>query len=328
MAVRNRIGGPDNSLARAALLALGFAAAAELALYRIADPTLSHIPNSALGLSGHVVHEAGQRAFEATAILVVACAALAAWTARRPEPAIAGALGLALASVALATLAPTASIALLARSLLVLSVAAIAASAVVRRDPRWALAHSVAVIAVLAGQWPLLVEDVTEAAGGGLPTGTLGPATVAEVAFLLATALFVAAQLRRRSPTASAWIVSAGAGVLAAVLLARHPDYAAIISTWAVGATLALPPFAYIAAASCTGLLAVEWLREPETRPLAVGLVLLATAALQPAVVHHNLTAALALAVLASPAAVPLRRDAALAPLTSRLSVVEVGGHS
>jgi hypothetical protein len=313
---------------RSILLAAAIAAAAELALYRVTLPVASHIPGADLGGAGRGLEVAAQLAFHATAVLVIAGAALLARHTIHSRPALSIALAAALASVAIATALPGGWAELVARGVLLIALALVVASAWTRLPAAFALAHAAAALAVLAGQWPLLLEDAAEATGTSGTTAAAVSSSVGELALVLTPVLFALAYMRWRSPSGAAWAAAAGAGLLVAALLARQPDYAAIVSTWAVGATLSLPPFLYIVAATCTALVTVDWLREPATRPLAAGLVLLAVAALQPGVVHHNLTAVLALALLATPLVAIARPVAARARGGDPWMMAEVGGHS
>lgn len=327
MAAQRGTAGPQTIRPHVVVLAAAIAATAELLIYRVTLPVISHIPGSDLGTVGSVVEGIGQRSFEATAVLVIAGAALIAFTALRSQPTLAVALVAALASVAIGLTTSSEWAALAARALLVGAVAAVAAHAWTSLPVPLALAHGGAVVAVLAGQWPLLVQDAA-ATTGDVISGTLVSANIGELALVLTPALFAVAYLRGGSPSRSTWVVAAGVGLIAAALLARRPDYSAIISSWAVGATLSLPPFLYVVSASCLALVMLGWLREPAARPYAAGLVLLAAAALQPAVVHHNLTAVVALVLLAVPPE-QATEPAALHPTRRKTWIAaEVGGTS
>ncbi|MEZ4503617.1 MAG: hypothetical protein R3C39_13405 [Dehalococcoidia bacterium] len=284
---------------RSLVLAAGLAAAAELVLFRVAVPVLSHMPGAGLAGVGSMLTAVAECSFKATAVLVLASAALVALRLARSEPAVAVALVAAFGGVTVETLASGGWASLTARAALVSAIGVVIAAAWTRLPLLFGAAHAAAALAVLGGQWPLLVKDAAAVAGSAASTGTTVSTSVGELAFVFAPVLFAVALVRGHSPTRGSWIGGAAAGLFVASLLARRPDYAAIISSWAVGVTLSLPPFIYIVSAACAGLVAIEWLHAPATRPLAAGLVLLAAAALQPAVVHHNLTAVLALVVLA-----------------------------
>ncbi|MEZ4552278.1 MAG: hypothetical protein R3B59_00040 [Dehalococcoidia bacterium] len=286
---------------RSLVLAAGVAAAAELVLFRVAVPVLSHIPGAGLANVGPMLAAVAERSFRATAILVLASAALLTRRLARSEPAVAVALVAAFGGVTVETLASGGWASLVARAALVSAIGMVIAAAWTRLPPLFSAAHAAAALAVLGGQWPLLVKDAAAVAGSAANTGTMVSASVGELAFVFAPVMFAVALVRGHSPTRAAWIGGAVTGLLVASLLARRPDYTAIISSWAVGVTLSLPPFIYIVSAACAGLVAIEWLHAPATRPLAAGLALFAAAALQPGVVHHNLTAVLALVLLATP---------------------------
>ncbi len=106
------------------------------------------------------------------------------------------------------------------------------------------------------------------------------------------------------------WGGALAGGVVAAGAIVFGDSFAAVGATWAIGATLALPPMLYIAGAAGFGLVVATWVTRDAARPLVAALVLLAVAGIQPAVIHHSLTALLALAVLACPSvAAPLSAD-------------------
>jgi len=79
---------------------------------------------------------------------------------------------------------------------------------------------------------------------------------------------------------------------------AREPATVAIVSLWATGVTMSLPPVLYIVGFGLVAFAAFSWLRSPASRPLSIGLALLVVAGLQPQALHHGVTAFLGLVLL------------------------------
>ncbi len=193
----------------------------------------------------------------------------------------------------------------------------------------WAMraAAASASVALLAGAYPLFATRAHELSLVRLPIGAT-PLTIAEAA-ILATAvlLFVAARpwaSRRR-------IVVLGAGAAAAALVGvasiAAPATVAILALWGVGVTMSFPAPVYVVAFGAAVAAAVAFALDHETRPVAVAIVLLAVAGLQPTVTQYNIPALIGMVILAfgAPAAVPARRG-------ERVSVPEasanlVAGH-
>ena len=94
--------------------------------------------------------------------------------------------------------------------------------------------------------------------------------------------------------------LTVGAAVAAAALVS---DRTPLVALWASGATLWMPSLVYIGAGAAVGLLLANWLPNRSTRHLAAGLALLAVAGIEPTLVHHNVTALVALLALAAPTA-------------------------
>lgn len=182
-------------------------------------------------------------------------------------------------------------------------------------------------VALLAGAYPLFATRAHELSLAKLPVGAM-PLTVAEAA-IIATAmlLFVAAR-----PWSSRHRVAAlGAGVAAAALVGAAsiaaPATVAILALWGVGVTMSFPAPVYVLAFGAAAAAAVAFALDDDTRPLAVAVVLLAVAGLQPTVTQYNIPALIGMVILAfgAPAAVPARR-------ARRMSVPEsadslVAGH-
>ena len=72
--------------------------------------------------------------------------------------------------------------------------------------------------------------------------------------------------------------------------------------------TLSLPAPLYIIAGAAAAFTLVSWSDDPSTRHLAIGFVLLVVAGVHVSVLHHNLTALAALALLAEQPAMVQRR--------------------
>jgi hypothetical protein len=86
--------------------------------------------------------------------------------------------------------------------------------------------------------------------------------------------------------------------VLAVAAYAREPSTVAIVSLWATGVTMSLPAVLYLAAFGAIVSAVYAWLPRPETRHLGIAAVLLAVSGLQPQVLHHEVTAIVALTLL------------------------------
>jgi hypothetical protein len=286
---------PAELLAPAVLLAGALAASglAELLLQRVVYRVGVHIPRSGAFLE---VYEAatwlGDLAFRLTAALLAPAALLlAAHLLRQRSRAILGA-GI---------------VALLGLNLLVwpLGVDAVrgAVPILFAGGAAWAVGQS------LAGGGPLAPRGAVAAAGAALVLGAYrggldAPGAVSafqlasEAAMLVAAGLlFLAARpsIRGRLPAFTA--VSLTGAVV--VVFAREPATVAIVSTWASGITLSLPPVLYLGALAAATLAVVAWLRRASTRHLGTGVLLLAVAGLQPQVLHHYVTALMGLALLA-----------------------------
>ena len=300
------------------VLAAALLGLAEVALGRMVAPALSHIPTSSLGQHiGQAADAGGASALSATALLVIAAALTFAIGQFGRDRAASLPLAAAVSATTLMALDPGHGGATAGRIVLVCAATAVAGVAMARL-PRWhAAAVAVAALAVIAGQWPLVAEALAAGGGGAAADPGNAAAGVAELSLVTVPILLAFALLQERRPPRGAWVTAVAASVLSAALLAREPSYTAILSTWATGATLSLPPFLYIFAAGCAALVLASSLSERSSHHLAAGLVLLAVAGVQPALVHHNLTALLALALLATP---PVRRlvAARAAPLDAR----------
>jgi len=120
--------------------------------------------------------------------------------------------------------------------------------------------------------------------------------------------------------------VAVGAGVVAGALVGvasiAAPATVAILALWGVGVTMSFPAPVYMVAFGAAVAAAVEFVLGEETRPLAVAIVLLAVAGLQPTVTQYNIPALIGMVILAlgAPAAVSARR-------AERVSVPEAAGN-
>lgn len=285
----------------ALLVAAATLGVAELALYRVVAPILSHIPDGTV--SHHLVDAArlsGERAFHGTALLVVlGTVAYLVADGRRPATKVLIAAVLTTTLLAAVSTAPAAR--LVAHATFMVAVAALAGTALADRTRVYALAVTAAALSLLAGRLPLVLDAVA-AVRGGLDSGggVATAATAAEAAFLLVPLLLAIELVRRRSPPLGAWFAAVAASLVVAAVLASSPVYTAIVSRWATGVTLSLPVPLYVTAAGALALVLTTCLATASHRLLAVGLVLFVVAGTEPAVVHHNITAVLALALMAT----------------------------
>ncbi len=276
-----RVSAASGSLARILLLATASFGAVEVLIQRVGVPAMSGAAAPAgVGTAASAV---GETAAAATVVLVLAAAlgalAVTGWPLRA---------ALVLAGVALAT-------------------SQLVESAGLEWLTRAGFAGAL-LVAAYSAQGPTLARMGVLALGLGAFAGQaaltwseMGPALRGAGEALLAVALILLGSSEAaRRPTARAWIGAAIGGLLVASALIAQPGYTALAALWAWGAPLSLPPFAYMLAGAAAGLLLAAWLDDPARRHLAAALVLLAVAGLTPALVHHNLTAVLAVAVLAA----------------------------
>ena len=276
--------------------AAALAGIAELTLSRVIGPVVAHIPSAATTPTvARAVTSAGQYATAITAVLILMAAftlIVALWRDRRLLAAV-FALAVSSAAILLFASAPEWS---LVGHLAVIATCIIAVTAL-GPVSRW-YAGGVAALAVLivAGQVPLLLNAIGARGWFGLDAGAavLGR-SLAETAMVVVPIAFVAMEITRRRPKPMAWLFGGIAAAITATAITVVPDYTAILSVWAAGVTLSLPPVAYILAAGCVGVLLATWLPDSGSRHLAAALVLVLVAGLQPVVVHHNITALVAL---------------------------------
>lgn len=312
----DRIDGQAPALSGLALPVLAAAATfgfAELALNRLVSPVLAHIP-TAHGARRIVetIDAGGELAFHATASLVVLGGTVFVATAFRRSPLFAAMLAASIALTLLAGFAGGAAILLLAQSAAAVAIVAVIARSLASGASPHRLAVVAAAVALLAGRMPYLLDAAADAAGGSGSAATTGAwITLAELAFVATPMLFAAGVILSSRGTVSrpaSWIVAGGAALIGTAIVAVEPDYSAILSAWAVGVTLSLPAPLYIIAGAAAAFTLVSWSDDPSTRQLAIGFVLLMVAGVHVSVLHHNLTALAALALLAEQPAMVQRR--------------------
>lgn len=284
--------GPTTTLVRHLVPTFAIAAAAagivEVAVARVGAPLLGFLaPDGAA--AGAILEAVGRGATAATALLVVAATGLIVGWHRGTLTAIAlpfGALVLTLTATA------NASPGLLAASHLATAAAVyglVLGNQGSGSGGRTAL--TLGAVAVVAGQLSFL-------AAGGASTGLHRLAQAALILLPAVTAWNLRSMVGRFT-----W-VAAGAGAVAmwAALAVRSPEMA-MLSTWAIGATLAIPALTLVAAAAGWVALAGAAIRRPGLHLVVAGVVLLWVAGVQPTAVHHNLTGLLGVMVLAGLAA-------------------------
>lgn len=273
---------------------------AELAVSRTLAPTLAHLPQQVLDPRvGELAQLLGSRAFAGVAVLIVLAAlaylATATWRAR-PIPLL---TALCVIAAAVATMIDAPAAAVLASATMMAAAAGIAAATVASARRAIALPVLAAAVSLTAARLPLLIGDLSP--GGGLDAGRVaGAYSVAEASFIAVPILLALAIARGRVPGA-AIVAALTVALLATLTMVGSPAYAAILSTWAVGVTLSLPLPFYIAAAGASAFVLARSAVDQRIRGLGVGLVLFAVAGAHPSLIHHNITAALALVLLSSP---------------------------
>jgi hypothetical protein len=279
---------------RAALsrLAIAFTSAAaisglvEVLVDRIASPALV----GALGTSALTAISAltwvGTLAVSVTAVLVLLAVLLITVLTRDRQRVFAVATGIAVVATVLAGLLGGTSLLVVHISVSVAAVACLVMG-VRRASVGYSAALWAVTLAVVAGQWSLT----------GFGSGpTLASRAVGEAALVLAVVLFALTVFRSsRQGLAPLFGLAAGVGI---ALVSLVSSYTPLVALWATGAMLWLPSLAYVVAAAAAGYLLVSWLSDRTTRHLAAGLVLLLVAGVEPTLVHHSVTALLALVTL------------------------------
>ena len=261
-------------------------AGAEILLDRIGAALVAYLAPTSPGLA-RILEAAGTAAAGTTALLVIAAAA--ALGAARSRTRLARTLLLTATFVTLiVSVTPGTGGAVLVHSLVVAGAAALAVEAESRGVMRAAIVS--AALGVALGQVPFLAPGL-----GDWALVRIG----AEAGLLAAVALAGMAWTRRSA--AAPWLAGAIAATAASTLILARPAFTAMLSTWALGATLALPLLAYIAAAWGAGVLLWGARTDRAIRLVAAGLALLWVAGTAPTAIHHNLSALLGLLLLTIP---------------------------
>jgi hypothetical protein len=300
------------SWVRTLAFAAAFAAVAEVALHRVVAPVVAHIPGVPGGSAmAETLRLGGDMSLGATAVLVpLTGVAVAVALARNGGRFYLWLLAAVVATLAHATMSSSV-FSLASYAILLATLGGVMLMATRGLTRLHATALVAACCGFLAGMWPLVIDELQVAGiavGSDLAPGIAASTqTIAEAGLVVALVLFGVVAARSGTLEKVSWWVAAGVGAAAAVALASQPGYAAILSLWVAGITLALPPLTYVAAAASFGLVLAHWIRSPETRHLAAGVVLLVAAGIAPVMVHHNLTAIVGLALLATPAIIAER---------------------
>jgi len=288
-----------NRIEPSLLLLTGFLAASglsELLLQRVVYRVGVHIPRDGAFLRAYdFATEAGDLAFRFTAVLLVLSAViLTLWLLRDGARPVAGALLAALlAANLLAWPLRLEAGSQAAPIIFAAGVAWLLGQSLARPNPL-ALkgATAAAAITLLLGQYRVGFSDLGVAANG-----VAGVQLATEVTLLASAALLAVAAMRaanRRLACVSALLVAA----LLGAAYVREPATLAIVSLWATGVTLSLPAFLYLVAFGGVVFAAVAWLRDPGSRHLGIAVALLVVAGVQPQVLHHDITALIALILL------------------------------
>lgn len=261
----------------------------EVLLERVAGPMLTHAAGPSLAPVAALTSRLGTLVVAVTAVLVLLAAVAWAGVAWERHRFVGAAILAAVVTALAAGVFGGSGI----FTLLHLSVAVVVIGTVlaVRLPGIYGVAVAAVAVAIVAGQWSL-----------GIPGGqyTVAARVIAETALVVALFLF-AASVAGSCPRRRAVIgLTVGAAVAAAALLS---DRTPLVALWASGATLWMPSLVYIGAGAAVGLLLATWLPNRSTRHLAAGLALLAVAGIEPTLVHHNVTALVALLALAAPTA-------------------------
>lgn len=307
------------ALTRSLLFGGAVLAAAEVFFHRVATPVLSHMPSRTVDPTVvEVVDVAGQRAFHGAALLLALAACGVVVVAARGSAVAALVVAASLAAAGLAAMS-NGDAASLAVQLVFVGAAAAAVGLATVHGASWRGAAVVlAGASLIAGRLPFVHDALRDVAGGTSGFPTSGSVSVAEAAFVAVPVLLALGLVARRSVTPAGWAAAIGGAVLAFGAMAGSP-YAAIVSNWATGVTLSLPPGVYVVSGGAAAMVLVTWLRRPETRLAAAGLVLFGAGGTQPAVIHHNLTAILGVLLLAG--AVPAL--AAAGQMTNRATATD-----
>jgi hypothetical protein len=282
------------------LAAIGLA---EMLLQRVLYRVGLHLPRDGTFQDVyHLATLAGDFAFRlASVLLLLATLTVVVWLLSHRMTLVTGLLtgGLALANLLAWPLGASWAPALVAFSFVFATVWLVGRYSAAQSQGLWF------VIGVGAASLALAVSQygagMSALAGRPEPFDVSDVQLASEALLVGATFAFASAALIRRRRTAT-WPIASGA-LLAMVLVAaylREPATVAITSLWAIGFTMSLPAVLYFAAVAAAVSAILIWFRDGGSRHLAVGVVLLFVAGIQPQAVHHSLTASLGLILLYS----------------------------
>ena len=287
----------SQGLGRTLAIAAATTGVAEILLYRAVVPVVVHVPgDGGASLVTRILLDGAAVSMAATALLVTAAAVVWGLALRRRHPIVATTI----LGVAALTVAASASVGsttrLLAQAATIAAVVAILVVATRISSPLHGVALAMAGIAIVASQWPLLLDALN------LSSGDVVARTIAEAALVATPIVFAASVVRRGRASPAALLAGIGAGLVIALVTVLEPTRMAGSLLWAIGVTMSLAPIAYVIAGACLTFVAVTWFRDRTERVLLAGLVLLAVAGIGPTAVHHNLAAVAGLVVMASAA--------------------------
>jgi hypothetical protein len=153
-------------------------------------------------------------------------------------------------------------------------------------------------VALLAGQYPLMAARAGDLTQSALP-GVAAALTIAEAAVVAAPIMLViGAHPWRQRAGRPALLMGAAAALAVGAAWVRAPSTVAILSLWGTGVTMSFPAPVYVVALGAAVAATVAFVTEPGTRHLAVAMVLLLVAGVQPTVTQYNLAALLGMAIL------------------------------
>jgi hypothetical protein len=258
----------------------------EILLDRIAAPSMSGALGSTASNITGVVAWLGLIAVSATAVFVLL--AVAAWSIyyREARPLFAIAALIAVAGSVLAGLAPGRSGLLVVHVSVAVAVVAFLGIGAHRESAAHRVAVWAVAVTVIAGQWTLI----------GMSDGQILGRVLGEAALVLAVVLLAVDVFRSHRGGPVPLLGLAGGAALAIGLLLT--PYTPFLALWAAGATLWLPALFYVVAAAAGGYLMASSVSNRAARPLVAALILVVVAGLEPNLLHHSVTAMLALVTL------------------------------
>lgn len=276
--------------------ALALSGLAELVLQRVVYRVGVHIPREGAFLEAYkLATYTGDFAFRLTAVLLALTATIAVvWLVERRVTAMSG---LALAGVLGANVLIWPFGAGINAGVVALMVAVAAAWV---GAAAWAGRRDVAMVATSAGLALILAQLRTGLTALGEEAASVSRLQAGSEIAVMAAAGLAAYAAYRSSPRMRPALGAAALTVVLVAAYAREPSTLAIVSLWATGITVSLPPLAYLAAFALFAFAVLAWLQRPSTTHLAVGLVLLLVAGLQPQALHHGVTALLGLILLSA----------------------------